>query len=113
MNNTPCVALYSRFVLRRLRVVIACVILGVLTPLPSASPYVDAIAYAKSATDPATKEPPKHKRVREVIRETRFKVAAPLPRHRRAPRGCRAHPPGARAIVVQHRVYLRNAALLC
>jgi hypothetical protein len=105
--------LSSRFVLRRLRVVIACVILGVLAPLPSASAYVDTIAYATSVPETAANERPKHKRVRERIRETPFKAAAPSPRNRHASRGYRARPPGARTIVVQHRVYLRNAALLC
>ena len=106
-------ALYLRFVLRRLRVVIACVILGVLSPLPLASAHVDAIAYAMSATHTTAKEPPRHKRVQERIRETRFKAATPLPRHSRTSRSCRARPAGARAIVVQRRMYLRNSALLC
>jgi hypothetical protein len=109
-------ALSSRFVLRRLRVVIACVMLGVLAPLPSASACVDSVVLVASAIDSAAKERPKPKHAGELSREaTRFNRAAlaPSPRNKCETRGCRIRPPGARAVVVQHRLYMRHAALLC
>jgi len=94
-----------RRVLRLLRVLVACVALGVVASPAPARTGVDAVAWVASARGTTQAETPS--------------VPHEAPRPPRAPAadaGCdRAprSPAGARAVVVQHRVYLRHAALLC
>jgi hypothetical protein len=93
-----------RRVLRLLRVLVACVALGVVASPAPAPTWVDAVAWVAPGRGATQAEAPS--------------VPHAAPRWPNTPAtdalGERATPPpGARAVVVQHRVYLRHAALLC
>ena len=92
--------------LRLLRVLVACVALGVVASPGPARTGVDAVAWIASARGTTEAEAPSVPH--EAPRSLRAH-AGDVGRDLAAPRS----PAGARAVVVQHRVYLRHAALLC
>jgi hypothetical protein len=94
--------------LRSLRLLVACLALGVLASSAPAAPpsCVDAVAWTASAPA-ATEEAALESADAELPRCSQ--PAPPALDHDAAS----SYPPGARLVVVHHRVYLRHAALLC
>jgi hypothetical protein len=110
-------ALRLRLVVRYLRMLIACAVLGVLAPPPApAAACVDTVTWVtRVAVAGATDRSPST-RAHGIERDAPQPRAAHVDPRSSSPALWPARvapPPGARAIVVHRRVYLRNASLLC
>jgi hypothetical protein len=100
----------SRLFARFLRVVVACVVLGVVgAGSAPALASVDVAGWVAGASNGRAAEPGKGEEA-PAPELAQSPLSAPAPGERRE---ASTFPAGARAVVVSARLYLRHAALLC
>ncbi len=100
----------ARLFARYVRVLVACVALGVLAAPPPVATQVDAVTWIASArTGAVGARTVVRARASRTFASLRARAAAILDATARVER----QPAGVRSAVVRRRIYLRHAALLC
>ena len=114
LNKAQEMALSFRLVVRYVRVLVACAVLGIVKAPPPAATWVDAVAWNSDARNGEAAARGTTTPLRHATARVEAAVASTLARYDRA--SCEhaaLAPAGARSIIVHDRLYMRHAALLC